>query len=56
MNVLRMTITVTQMLSASTLKVASSVDAGQDMKEVVKYAQVHNDVLVYFVYESVHIE
>ena len=40
-----MIITVPRMLSASILKVASSVGAGQGMKEMVKYAQVHTCLL-----------
>ena len=40
MSVLGVQITVTQMLTVSILKVASSVCAGQDMKEVEEYAQV----------------
>ena len=52
MSVLRMIITVTQMLSVSILKVTSSASAGQDTKEVVKCAQV--TISVYYVYESVY--
>ena len=52
MSVLWIRTTVTEMLTVSILKVATSVCAGEDMKEMADYVQVHTNSIAKIVVQD----